>query len=111
MVTITDEAIQAFVDDIVRETGAETVYLFGSRARGQAHLHSDVDLLVVVPGPFGNGQTRYGNLRRLFRMALKAGVPADILLYTRGEVDHWRTEAGTVIGRAMQEGRVLHAAA
>jgi predicted nucleotidyltransferase len=36
---------------LVSELGAETVYLFGSLARGEQHEGSDIDLLVVADYP------------------------------------------------------------
>jgi hypothetical protein len=42
------EAIQAVTDRIAQQFDPQKIILFGSRARGDAHDHSDVDLLVVL---------------------------------------------------------------
>lgn len=51
--TIVDELRR----DLVRILGErlDRVYLFGSRARGEQRPDSDVDVLVVVRGPFDYG--------------------------------------------------------
>jgi predicted nucleotidyltransferase len=41
-----------FGDDLV------AVWLYGSRARGERHAESDIDLLVVVRKPIGGASTR-----------------------------------------------------
>ncbi len=60
----------------------EQVWLFGSRARGDARPESDWDLLVVVPD-----ETRDEALDLLFlwRLTRGAGVPADVIACRAGE--------------------------
>ena len=43
------ETIRNAIERIVDAADPLRVILFGSRARGQAHKHSDVDLLVILP--------------------------------------------------------------
>ncbi|MBL7141212.1 MAG: nucleotidyltransferase domain-containing protein, partial [Planctomycetes bacterium] len=59
MVAVTEEMLQQLVEAIVREVAPEEIYLFGSRARGQAEPDSDVDLLVVEREPFGPQRSRW----------------------------------------------------
>ena len=47
MYPVTDEKLAQLVDDIVKEVAPETIYLFGSRARGDHHEQSDIDLLII----------------------------------------------------------------
>ena len=42
-----NDHISTMTDRIVRDFNPEQIILFGSHARGDAHAHSDVDLLVV----------------------------------------------------------------
>ena len=47
MTQVTDTLLQQMVKTIVAEVDPEHVILFGSRARGDATVDSDVDLVVV----------------------------------------------------------------
>ncbi|MBN2314963.1 MAG: nucleotidyltransferase domain-containing protein [Sedimentisphaerales bacterium] len=53
MMNIPDDVIDRMTQRIVREVHPQRIFLFGSRARGQANEHSDVDFLVEEPEPFG----------------------------------------------------------
>ncbi len=57
MIEVTDEVLDAMVRAIVDAVDPEQVWLFGSRARGQAGPESDVDLLVVEREPFVAGRS------------------------------------------------------
>jgi predicted nucleotidyltransferase len=54
----------------------EQVWLFGSRARGDARPGSDWDLFVVVPDDTGEEQL---DLLFLWRLKRGSGVPADVI--------------------------------
>ncbi len=83
---------------------AEQIVLFGSQARGDAGPDSDVDFLVIEP-VIENRAQEMVRLRRALR-ALR--VPADVLVYTREEVNQWRHQPGTALYWALREGRVVH---
>ncbi len=44
-----DPALVRFAERLEEHIGAQAVFLFGSRARGEAHDASDYDLIVVSP--------------------------------------------------------------
>lgn len=100
--------LQQMVETIVREVSPETIILFGSRARGDARLDSDVDLLVVESEPFSPQRSRRKEAARLYMALRGLAVSKDILLYSRDEFDHWKSSLNHVVGRAYREGRVLH---
>lgn len=102
------ELLRRLVDIIVREADPEAIILFGSRARGEAGPDSDVDLLVVEREPFSRTRSRFDEANRLSMAIRHVPVCTDLLLYTRDEVEHWRTSLNHVVGRACREGRVLH---
>ncbi len=54
----------------------EQVWLFGSRARGDARPESDWDLLVVVPDDTSDDQL---DLLFLWRLTRGSGVPTDVI--------------------------------
>ena len=89
---------------IVAQFQPERVVLFGSQARGDATLDSDVDLLVVMPV---NGSKR--DLRVALQMALRdITFPRDILVATPYEWNVQRNIPGTIVWPARREGVVLY---
>ena len=111
MYTVTDEKIAQLVDDIVKEVEPEAIYLFGSRARGDHREQSDIDLLVIEREPFDGTRSRNQEMTKLYLLTMKYRMPVDILVYSRDEVEDWRTAPGHVITRALSEGKVLYDAA
>ncbi len=108
MAPVTDELLDEIVRAIVAEVDPEQVILFGSRARGEAHEHSDVDLIVIEAEPFGAGRSRVEEAARLYRAASGFGVNKDILVFTLAEREYWRDSLNHVLARALREGRVLY---
>ena len=100
--------LNEMVAQIVREVAPEAIILFGSRARGDARVDSDVDLLVVETEPFSPQRSRRKEAARLYMALRKLGVANDILLYSRDEFDRLKDSLNHVVGRAHREGRVLH---
>ena len=108
MTVVTEDVLTTMVQSIVRTVDPELIYLFGSRARGDARAESDVDLLVVEQKPFGPGHSRLRDVNRLYRALAPLRMPKDILLYSREEFAQWRSSLNHVIGRCYREGRLLY---
>jgi predicted nucleotidyltransferase len=77
--------------------------LFGSRARLEEGAGSDVDVLVIEPS-VSDPIRESVRLRRLLR---GLGVPIDVLVVSQAEATRRSAVRGTVIERALREGRVL----
>ncbi len=90
---------------IVERFDPERIILFGSHARAEASLDSDVDLLVVMKV---EGSKREKQLE--LRTALHdIHVSKDIIISLPEEFE-WRKEiVGTIERPAFREGRVLYA--
>lgn len=110
MQQVTDETLGRLVDAIVREVSPAAIYLFGSRARGDARPGSDADLLIVAREPFGPERSRWDELSRLWRLVADHRMSVDILVYSLDEVEKWRLRRSHVVARALREGRALYAA-
>jgi predicted nucleotidyltransferase len=94
--------------ELLREAAPEaTIVLFGSRARGDAHADSDVDLLVVEP----RVRSRHREMVRLTDVLRPLRLRVDLLVVSRRLFREWADVPGTVIYQAAKEGKVLHAAA
>ena len=96
------EGIRRVVASACERVGAERAILFGSYARGTADAWSDVDLLIVCA-------TREPFLERfrLFPEILEALPGCELLVYTPAEIEERRARGG-VVGRAVEEGILLH---
>lgn len=108
MIAVTEEVLREMVRAIVREVDPEEIWLFGSRARGQAGPDSDVDLLVIEREPFGPERSRLQESVRLYEAIAAFRVGVDLLVYSRQEVEERRNWCNHVIARAMSEGRRLY---
>lgn len=101
--TLLDE----IVDRLVRRLDPEQVYLFGSRARGDADLDSDFDILIVVPESELPGHAR----DRLALRALRGlRAPVDAIVLTREEFDRKRGVVCSLPATVEREGKLLYAA-
>jgi uncharacterized protein len=96
------------LDEIVRQITAVgsplKVVLFGSRARGDAHSDSDLDLLVIEESDL----PPYKRAPR-YHLALKGiSMPKDIIVRTPEEIYEWSAVPNAFITTAVREGKVLY---
>jgi hypothetical protein len=92
---------------LVEALQPERIYLFGSRARGDARDDSDYDLLVVVRERSGPG---YHTEQQAYSAVGGIGVPTEIVVVTRERFDWLRTAAASLPATVEREGRLLYAA-
>jgi predicted nucleotidyltransferase len=108
MTAVTEQILDEMVQIIVRELDPEQVYLFGSRARGNARPDSDVDLLIVEQEPPSRPGSRWGKMVQLSKLLGRFHVSNDVLIYSRPEVEKWRPSTNHVVARALREGKLLY---
>ena len=94
------EPLEVFRRNVRRRIRVEAVWLFGSRARGDARPDSDVDLIVVSPDFRGLDLVERS---RLIRPCWEADISVDILPYTPEEFDRLR-QGITLVRTAVTEG-------
>ncbi|HEX6141816.1 MAG TPA: HEPN domain-containing protein [Geminicoccaceae bacterium] len=93
------------IDEIVREFRPVAIYLFGSRARGDADEESDYDLMVVVPDDVELDRAFY---ERLWQIARKPGIRATPFLSRRRNFAWRRSEVGTLEYEVENDGVQLY---
>jgi predicted nucleotidyltransferase len=93
---------------IVEAVAPEQIVLFGSWAKGQERADSDVDLLVVERDAFGPAHSRGEEMTRVWSALSGFGVPVDVLVFSREEIERHRGAINHVVARALREGRVLY---
>lgn len=81
--------------------GAQKVVLFGSAARGEIGLFSDVDLLVVMDSPLPFVE----RLGEVYRHIMPREV--DIFVYTPKEFDEIK-DTNPLVRQALKEGKVIY---
>jgi hypothetical protein len=85
----------------------ERIYLFGSRARGDAGPDSDYDLLVIVPD---NVPPERRDSKLAYRVLWGVDASVDAVV-CRSSWFHARTHLkASLPGTVLREGRLLHAA-
>jgi predicted nucleotidyltransferase len=99
--------LNEIVRRLVETLQPERIYLFGSRARGEARPDSDYDLLVVVKERTGEGrqmeQRAYGAMWGLH-------APVDIVVMTVDYFEWMLGAAASLPATVQREGRLLHVA-
>lgn len=81
--------------------GAEEVWLFGSRGRGDHRPGSDWDVLAVLPDAAG---AEADDPVTAWRIGRDAGLPADVLIARRGEFEEADKALNTLAAVARREG-------
>lgn len=101
--SVVEEALQR----LIREANPRKIILFGSHARGDHSVDSDLDFLVILP----EVKDRRAEMVRLRGCLSGLGVPADVLVFSEVQVQKWRDVAGTILYPALREGILLYDAA
>jgi predicted nucleotidyltransferase len=102
-----DLVLHAMVDRLVHALHPERIYLFGSRARGDAGPDSDYDLLAVVPE---SDLTPHQRDVLAFRALCGVGAAKDVVVYTRAEFESRSRAASSLPATVLREGRLVYAA-
>lgn len=98
-----DPAVLARIAErLKRRYGAEKVIVYGSVARGEATIHSDVDLLVVAPST-EKGYQRMATVRGIVR-DLSRGLPISPIVLTPEELQHRLADEDPFVREIVQSG-------
>jgi len=103
---LTKQQTSELVARIVAAAHPRRIILFGSLARGEAALHSDIDVLVVAP----EGSHRRKTAQAIYRGLLGFGLPVDVVVATPSDLELYRDSPGLIYREALREGRELYAA-
>jgi predicted nucleotidyltransferase len=106
-VDLGDPKLAELVRRLVDAVHPEQIYLFGSRARGDATKDSDYDVLVLF------SQGKEDHLRDLQRVAYHAlwgfGMPVDVVVMTREFYERRRRARASLPATVEREGRLVYA--
>jgi predicted nucleotidyltransferase len=97
--------IDRLVKSVVEAVQPLRIILFGSSARDDATVDSDVDLLVIMP----EGVHRRETARYLYRHLGETGAPVDILVATPNDLKRHKDNIGLIYRTVLQEGKEVYA--
>ena len=100
------EVITKLVSQIIEVIQPLRIILFGSAARGEMSVDSDLDVLVVVP----EGVHRRKTAQTLYQHISGLKVPFDILVATPSDLEKHKDNIGLVYHAALGEGREVYIA-
>jgi predicted nucleotidyltransferase len=101
---LSDAVIVQAARTLAEEAAAPArVFLFGSHARGEATVDSDLDFLVVERGV----QPSAGEWVRLRDALPPLGVPVDVIVMSDDLVRRRRDVPGSLVYTALREGRLV----
>jgi predicted nucleotidyltransferase len=105
--TESDRILEEMVRRLVTAFHPDYIYLYGSRARGEAGPDSDYDLMMVVPS---SQIPRYRRDQQAFRALCGMGVPKEVIVLTRAEFEAGQQVTCSLPATVLREGRLLYAA-
>lgn len=97
--------LEQLLEQIVAKLDPVAVYLFGSRARGDADHDSDYDLMIVVPDDFPVGQA---NPVTAFSLVEGRRIPMDVTMSRATRFAARRRQVGTLEYKVGREGTALY---
>ena len=105
MAEMNEALLMEITQRIVAISDPQQIILFGSQARGDARLDSDLDLLVIKE----EMESPRAEAARIYRALAGLSIPVDIVVARSDYVRRHRDVVGTVVRPALREGRVLYA--
>lgn len=101
---VDEKIIQQIVEVIATHLSPRRIILFGSYARGQAGVDSDLDLFVELDPPL-LARGRGSQIKQLF---VPYPCPMDVVVYSPEEVAYWKQAPASLVASVLREGKVLY---
>ena len=100
------DIVETIVARLVSELHPRRIYLFGSRARGDARADSDYDFMVELDHPVRDRRAEGHRVGSLF---VGSGAEIQVHLRNPGQLERRKDDPGTVDWDVVREGRLLFA--
>jgi uncharacterized protein len=97
--------LDRMIQQIVAKVDPVAIYLFGSRARGDADANSDYDLMIVVPDAFPVARR---NSATAYALVEGRRIPIDVILVGETRFRDRAGKVGTLSFEVTQDGVPLH---
>jgi predicted nucleotidyltransferase len=100
-----ERALSALVDRLVQAFDPEAIYLFGSRARGDATPLSDFDLMMITAS--GDDEAE-ADLAAAYAPIQGLGIACEVIPCSRGAFEREKRTRTGICRRVAEEGRLVY---
>ncbi len=104
MELITEKKIQEVINKISNNYFPEKIILFGSYAKGNPEVTSDLDLFIIKDSTL----PRYKRGIEVRRLLFGSMIPIDLLVYTPKEIEEQKDRKYSLVYEVLNTGRVLY---
>lgn len=101
---MSDKKLDEIIYRILQVIKPDKIILFGSRAKGNAQLESDYDLMVVK----SNIENELKIEQNLYRNFIGLGVGVDIIVTTPEKLEKYKDTVGYIYKHVFNEGVVVY---
>ena len=102
-----DPLLGEVVRRLVAAYAPDRIYLFGSKARGDADADSDYDLMMIMPD---DAAPERRSAALAYDVLWTLGAAVDVLVWTRTAFDRRAHLNASLPGTVLREGMLVHAA-
>jgi predicted nucleotidyltransferase len=102
---LSTQFLNEITNRLVSALEPEQIFLFGSYAYGEPTEDSDIDLLVIISK---SDEPRYRRARQAYKALRGIGIPKDILVMTRSEVELKASVANSLVNQVIRQGKLLY---
>lgn len=102
---ITPQKVQAVIQKIIEISRPRKLILFGSYIRGNVHLNSDLDIMVVTGNEVENPRKESIRIRRALR---GIHMPMDILVVQENRLKELANASGLIYREAIKGGKIVY---
>ncbi len=104
MELITENKIQEVVNKISYSYSPDKIILFGSYAKGNPDVTSDLDLLIIKDSAL----PRYKRGLEVRRLLFGSMIPIDLLVYTPREIEEQKNRKYSIVHEVLNTGKVIY---
>jgi predicted nucleotidyltransferase len=104
MELIPEKRIQEIVDKISNNYFPDKIILFGSYAKGNPEVNSDLDLFIIKDSTL----PRYKRSIEVRRLLFGSMIPIDLLIYTPKEIEDQKDKKYSFVREVLNTGRVVY---
>ncbi len=98
--------VENIVETIRKNYPLDKILLFGSYARNEQNVNSDLDLLII--SDYEKNLPRYRRGLKLRILLTKFQISKDILIYTNDEIKEWKDIPNSFINTVISDGSILY---